>query len=100
TSCSLKVAFISHHSSAPLRHEFWVIIDRLCSNQKTTAARHESSVTPHKARNTPFQLNATEILAMLSPARTPPRYPIPSIMPEKVALPCLPPKSSAMAPAR
>src|SRR5262245_31068692 len=77
-----------------------VFTDRRCSIRSTAAARLDSNATPASAVNAPCQPKLTETRATVSPAKTPPRYPTPSIPPEAVAAPCLPPKSSEIAPAR
>src|SRR5215472_3412765 len=70
----------------------------LRSNQ--AAATPERRAMTASVRKAALQPKFTEMRAMLSPARTPPRYPAPSIRPEAVPLPCFPPKSRDMAPAR
>src|SRR5262249_35637900 len=90
--------FVNYIHAAPI--SILAFTERRCSIRNSAAARLDSKATPARAVKAPCQPKLTETRATVSPASTPPRYPTPSMTPEAVALPCLPPKSSEIAPAR
>src|SRR5262245_21740160 len=90
--------FVNNTHVAPI--SILAFTERRCSIRNSAAARLDSKATPASAVNAPCQPKLTETRATVAPANTPPRYPTPSIMPEAVAAPCIPPKSSEIAPAR